>query len=106
MLAELIGTFFLTLVGAGIEIIAVLQPGHIDRSLKAAAPALVVAAMIYSIGDISGAHLNPAVTLAFGVRRSFPMRYVPVYVVAQVVGAISAAVCAYERGSAPWATLV
>ena len=93
VLAELVGTFFLTLVGAGIEIVAVLEPGHIDRSIKAVAPALVVAAMIYSIGDVSGAHLNPAVTLAFGVRRSFPMRYVPAYLVAQVVGAIAAALC-------------
>lgn len=93
LLAEFVGTFFLTLVGAGLEIIAVLKPGHVDRSVKAAAPALVVAAMIYSVGDVSGAHLNPAVTLAFGVRRSFPMRYVPAYIVAQVAGAISAAVC-------------
>ncbi|MGZ6950451.1 MAG: aquaporin, partial [Ilumatobacteraceae bacterium] len=70
VLAELVGTFFLTLVSAGVEIVSVLEPGHIDRTVKAAAPALVVAAMIYSVGDVSGAHLNPAVTLAFGIRRS------------------------------------
>ncbi|MGZ4772092.1 MAG: aquaporin [Ilumatobacteraceae bacterium] len=93
VLAEFVGTFFLTLVSAGVEIVSVLEPGHIDRTVKAAAPALVVAAMIYSVGDVSGAHLNPAVTLAFGVRRSFPMRYVPAYVVAQVTGAIAAAMC-------------
>ena len=93
LLAEVVGTFFLTLVGAGIEVIAVLRPGEIDRAVKAAGPALVVAAMIYAVGDVSGAHLNPVVTLAFGVRRSFPMRYVPAYVIAQVVGAIAAALC-------------
>src|SRR3954447_8754422 len=77
--AELMGTFFLTLAGAGMEMVAVLYPGHIDRTMKAAAPAAVVAAMIYSIGDISGAHLNPVVTTAFAVRRAFQWRCVPIY---------------------------
>ena len=59
--------------------------------MKAAAPASVVAAMIYSIGDISGAHLNPVVTTAFAVRRAFGWRHVPVYWLAQISGALLAA---------------
>src|SRR3954453_15639394 len=86
--AELMGTFFLTLAGAGMEMVAVLYPGHIDRTMKAAAPAAVVAAMIYSIGDISGAHLNPVVTTAFAVRRAFQWRCVPIYWLAQISGAL------------------
>src|SRR3954467_5838532 len=88
--AELMGTFFLTLAGAGMEMVAVLYPGHIDRTMKAAAPAAVVAAMIYSIGDISGAHLNPVVTTAFAVRRAFQWRCVPIYWLAQISGALLA----------------
>src|SRR4051794_21273161 len=80
--AELIGAFFLTLAGAGMEMLDVLYPGHIDRTMKAAAPASVVAAMIYSIGDISGAHLNPVVTTAFAVRRAFQWRVGPCCLVA------------------------
>jgi aquaporin Z len=91
LLAEFVGTFFLTFVGAGIEIVAVLKPGHIDRSVKAAAPALVVAAMIYAVGDVSGAHLNPVVTLAFWLRRDFPGRHVPTYWLTQLVAAVAAA---------------
>ncbi len=105
MLAELVGTFFLTLVSAGVEIVAVLEPGHIDRNVKATAPALVVAAMIYSVGDVSGAHLNPVITLAFAVRRSFPLQYLPAYVLAQTTGAITAALC-FARGSARCEMLV
>jgi len=89
--AELIGTFFLTLGGAGVEVAAALYPDHIGRAVKATVPAGVVAAMIYSIGDISGAHLNPAVTTAFAVRRDFSWRRVPVYWAVQVSGAVLAA---------------
>jgi MIP family channel proteins len=89
--AEFVGTYFLTLVGAGIEIVAVLKPGQIDRSVKAAGPGLVVAAMIYAVGDVSGAHFNPAVTCAFAVRRAFGWRHVPVYLIMQIGAAIAAA---------------
>jgi len=89
--AEFVGTYFLTLVGAGLEVVSVLKPGQVDRSIKAAAPGLVVAAMIYAVGDVSGAHLNPAVTLMFGVRRSFGWPLVPAYWAAQLSGAVVAA---------------
>lgn len=87
MIAELIGTFFLTLAGAGIEIVDVLHPGHIDRSVKAIVPAAVVVAMIFSLGDVSGAHLNPAVTGMFAARGDFEWKRVPAYWAAQVAGA-------------------
>lgn len=91
LLAELVGTYFATLVTAGIEVVAVLEPGEIDRVVKAAAPSLVAAGMIYALGDLSGAHFNPAVTLVFAVRRDFPKRLVLPYWVAQFAGAIAAA---------------
>ena len=90
-IAELVGTFFLTVAGAGIEVVDVLFPGHIDLTIKAVAPACVVAAMIYSLGDISGAHLNPAVTAVFALRRVFDWRRVPVYWISQLCGAALAA---------------
>ena len=91
LFAEWIGTFALTFVGAGIEMIAVLHPLAIDRTSKAAASSLIVAAMIYAVGDIGGAHLNPAVTLMFTVRRSFPLRNLLPYWLAQLAGACAAA---------------
>jgi aquaporin Z len=91
LFAELVGTFFATLVTAGIEVVAVLEPGEIDRAVKAAAPSLVAAGMIYALGDLSGAHFNPAVTLVFAVRRDFPKRLVLPYWAAQFAGATAAA---------------
>ena len=89
--AELTGTYILTLIGAGIEIVDFLYPAHLDRTAKAAAPGLIVAALIFALGDISGAHVNPAVTTMFAVRGVFEWRCVPWYWVAQLSGAIAAA---------------
>ena len=91
LFAEFVGTYFATLVTAGLEVVAVLKPGHIDRSVKAAGPSLVGAAMIYALGDVSGAHFNPVVTLVFAVRRDFPVRLVAPYWIMQFAGAIAAA---------------
>jgi len=91
LVAELLGTFGLTFFAAGGDVIASLSPGQVPYPVKWAAPGLLVMAMIYSIGDISGAHINPAVTLAFAVRKSFPWKMVPFYWVVQLVGAILAA---------------
>ena len=59
--------------------------------MKALAPGMMVMGVIFFMGTISGAHLNPAVTLAFAVRGNFPWRRVPGYIVAEVVGATLAA---------------
>ena len=59
--------------------------------MKVAAPGLMVMAIIYFMGAVGGAHLNPAVTLAFAVRRNFPWNRVPGYIIAQFVGGIVAA---------------
>ena len=91
LLAELLGTFALTLVAAGGEVIAAISGGEVSSAARAVAPALLVMAMIYTLGSQSGAHFNPVVTLAFALRKDFPWRYVPGYWVAQLVGAVFAA---------------
>ena len=89
--AEAWGTFLLVLVAAGGGVVAALSGGEVDAAMRASAPGLLVMAVIYFMGDVSGAHLNPAVTFAFAVRRNFPWRRVPGYVVAQCLGAVAAA---------------
>ncbi len=91
LLAELIGTFFLTLVAAGGDVIAVVSHGEVSLAARVVAPGLLVMAMIYSVGNLSGAHFNPGVTLAFALRRDFPWRRVPGYWIAQILGAVLAA---------------
>jgi aquaporin Z len=90
-LAEFVGTFLLTFVAAGGEVISVVSHGEVSASARAVAPGLVVAALIYAIGDVSGAHFNPVVTLAFAVRRVFSRGYVPLYWATQIAGACAAA---------------
>ncbi len=89
--AEVIGTYFLVIAAAGTDMAADLHPGELPLAVRAVAPALVVAAMIYSLGAVSGAHFNPAVTVAFAVRTVFPWRWVPAYLAAELAGAIAAA---------------
>ena len=91
--AEFLGTFLLTFVAAGADVLDFLTPtqtiGHVARYV---APALMVMAMIWSLSAISGAHINPVVTLSFFLRRSFPARRLPGYWIAQFAGALLAAV--------------
>jgi aquaporin Z len=89
--AEIFGTFFLTFVAAGGAMMSASDPAAVPVSARAAAAGLVVMAMIYTIGPISGAHLNPAITLAFAVRRIFPLRTLPLYWAAELAGALLAA---------------
>ncbi len=89
--AEAFGTFALTLVAAGGEVVAAWSNGQVSPAAKVVAPALLVMALIYAIGDASGAHFNPAVTFAFCLRRVFPWRRAVGYVAAQLVGATVAA---------------
>src|SRR4051794_21052167 len=86
LFSELLGTFFLVLVGAGGAVVAAQSHGAISRTAAVTAPALMVMAIILFMGTISGAHLNPAVTLGFAARGDFPWRRVPGYVVVQLVG--------------------
>jgi aquaporin Z len=89
--AEAWGTFLLVLVAAGGGVVAAKSGGAVTLSMQVMAPGLMVMAIIYFMGTVSGAHLNPAVTLAFAVRRNFPWRRVPGYVLAQLIGGIAAA---------------
>lgn len=91
LVAELLGTFALVLVAAGGEVIAAVSGGEVSPASRAVAPGLAVMVLIYAIGNVSGAHLNPAVTFAFALRRVFPWRYVAGYWLAQVTGAVLAA---------------
>jgi len=91
LFAELLGTFALTFVAAGGEVIAVVSGGEVSPAARAVAPGLLVMALIYTVGSQSGAHFNPVVTLAFTLRQDFPWRRVPGYWGAQIVGAVLAA---------------
>ena len=86
LLAEVVGTFMLVLVAAGAVVVGQLSHGSVTLTEQVVAPALMVMAVILSIGAVSGAHLNPVVSVAFALRREFPWRRVPPYVVAQVAG--------------------
>ena len=95
-----LGTFLLVIVAAGAGVVGALSGGAITLSMKVVAPGMMVMAIIYFMGAVGGAHLNPAVTLAFAVRRNFPWNRVPGYIAAQFVGGIAAAVFS-GRCSAP-----
>jgi len=90
LFSELFGTFLLVLAGAGAAVAGALSHGAISRPAAVAAPGLTVMAVILFMGAVSGAHLNPAVTLAFSLRGDFPWRRVPGYVVVQLIGAVHA----------------
>jgi MIP family channel proteins len=89
--AEAVGTFFLVLMGAGAAMVNAMTGGSLGVAGIALAFAFVIIAMIYALGHLSGAHLNPAVTVAFWSSGRFPGRDVVPYAVSQCVGAIGAA---------------
>ncbi|HEY2662020.1 MAG TPA: aquaporin [Caulobacteraceae bacterium] len=90
MFAEIWGTFLLVAAAAGASIAADLGPDKVAYSAAVVVPGLMVMVGTYMLGEVSGAHFNPAVTLAFALRRNFPWKRVPGYVLAQIVGAITA----------------
>jgi aquaporin Z len=91
LFSELFGTFLLVLVAAGGGMMGQAFPGVISRTAAVVAPALMVMGIILFMGKISGAHLNPAVSIAFALRRDFPWARVPGYVLVQLIGATLAA---------------
>ena len=90
LLAEFLGTFALVFAGSGAIVINDSSGGVIGHAGIALTFGLVVLAMIYTFGDVSGAHLNPAVTLGFAAARRFPAKEIPGYISAQLGGAFAA----------------
>src|SRR5204862_256314 len=93
--AETLGTALLVLVGPGSVVATLVLAGDSKPAITGAdllgisfAFGLVIAALVYAIGKVSGCHINPAVTCALAVTKRFPWREVPGYVTAQVVGAV------------------
>ena len=95
LFSELLGTFLLVMVGAGGGVVDAVSHGMISRAAAVTGPGLMVIAIILFMGAVSGAHLNPVVTVAFTLRRDFPWRRVPGYVLVQLVGATLA--CLFLR---------
>lgn len=88
--AELIGTFILVFCGTGAMIIDQQTGGVVTHVGVAITWGLIVMSMIYSLGNISGAHLNPAVSIAFTVAGRFAAKMLPGYIISQIAGAILA----------------
>lgn len=90
VLAEALGTFCLVFAGTGAIVVDQVSGGMVTHVGVALTFGLIVMAMIYGLGDVSGAHLNPAVTVGFVLARRFALRDMPGYVLAQVGGALAA----------------
>src|ERR1700761_6414618 len=90
--AELIGTFILVFCGTGAIIIDQESKGGVGHTGIAITFGLVVMSLIYALGDISGAHFNPAVSIAFTVAKKFPAKYLVPYIFSQLSGAVLASV--------------
>jgi MIP family channel proteins len=92
LVAEALGTFCLVFAGTGAIVIDETKGGAVSHVGVALTFGLIVLAMIYALGDVSGCHLNPAVTLGFFVARRFAGQWVLPYVVSQGIGALAASV--------------
>src|SRR3954467_6446954 len=90
LVSEFLGTFGLVFAGTGAIVINEASNGAITHVGIALTFGLIVLAMIYAVGDVSGAHLNPAVTLGFFAARRFEGRRVAPYILSQCVGAVLA----------------
>ena len=89
-IAELIGTFGLVFCGTGAIVINEVSNGTITHVGIAITFGLIVMAMIYAFGETSGAHLNPAVTIAFAINKNFPRAQIIPYIISQLCGAFLA----------------
>jgi len=90
LFCEFWGTFLLVLVACG-GIVTQKMGSEITLGMRVVAPGLMVMVIIYFMGTVSGAHLNPAVTIAFSLRSHFPWKRVPAYLFAQLAGGLVAA---------------
>jgi MIP family channel proteins len=104
-IAELVGTFILVFGGTAVAVAAILArptagPAY-DSLAVALAFGLVLAAVVAAVGHVSGAHVNPAVTLGMAVAKKFPWNYAPVYIGAQLVGAVLAALATWLAFGGP-----
>ena len=90
LFSEVLGTFLLVMVAAGAPVVDAVSHGEVSLGAQVVAPGLMVMAIIYFMGMVSGAHLNPAVTLSFAARGNFPWSRVPGYILAQLVGTTAA----------------
>jgi len=88
--AEFLGTFALVFCGTGAIVIDQETHGGVTHAGIAITFGLIVMCMIYALGSISGAHLNPAVSVAFTVARKFPLQQLLPYIVSQLAGAVAA----------------
>src|SRR3954469_13124791 len=90
VLGEVVGTFLLIFLGCGSVIVFTERAGSGDPDLLAIALAwgFAVLAVVYAFGHVSGAHVNPSVTIGLAATRKFPWTAVPAYIVAQLVGAV------------------
>ncbi|MCX6370619.1 MAG: aquaporin [Solirubrobacterales bacterium] len=95
LFAELFGTFMLVLVAAGGGMLHAEASDQVSLAAAVVAPGLMVTAIILFMGAVSGAHLNPAVSIAFALRRDFAWRRVPGYILVQLIGATLA--CLFLR---------
>ena len=104
-IAELVGTFILVFGGTAVAVGAILArptagPAY-DSLAVALAFGLALAVVVAAIGHVSGAHVNPAVTLGMAAAKKFPWNYVPIYVGAQLVGAVLAALATWLTFGGP-----
>ncbi len=104
LIVEAVGTFALVFAATGSIMVNDLSGGVVTHVGIAAAPGLVVAAMIYAVGDISAAHFNPAVTIGFWSVGRLPARLVAPYLLSQITGALLASLALWlllpdDRGS-------
>ncbi|KAL9226507.1 hypothetical protein vseg_002313 [Gypsophila vaccaria] len=90
LVAEVIGTYFIIFAGCGSVVVNKLYDGTVTFPGICVTWGLIVMVMVYSLGHISGAHFNPAVTLTFAIYRHFPYKEVPLYMAAQLMGSILA----------------
>lgn len=91
LFSEAFGTFLLVVVAAGAPVVDASSHGQVPLDAQVVAPGLMVMGVIYFMGAVGGAHLNPAVSVSFALRGNFPWKRVPGYLGAQLVGAVAAA---------------